>query len=127
MTFAKIFYHQSGVDFIGGVNGVENIVIQHEILIVLETSDILLLSNTVDNFLIFCEHIVKHNLFAQNIDYFIVVDALRTADVNVLVESKTFLEGESDTILQVASFIEHWLSFLNENFFTSLDPRLSVY
>lgn len=99
MTFTKIFNHQSRVNFVGGIYGVENIVIQHKIFVILKAGDILFLSDAIDYLLVFSEHIVKDDLLAQNIDYLIIVDALRTTNITVLVEPKSLLEGKLHTVL----------------------------
>lgn len=93
MTLAEIFDHQSGVNLIGGVDSIEDVIVQHQILVILEASDLLLLADTIDYFLILGQHIVKDDLLAQNVDDLIVINALGTADIGILVEPETFLKG----------------------------------
>jgi hypothetical protein len=92
VPLAEVFYHKSWVDLISRVDRVQNVIIQHQIFIILEASDFFLLPYAVDDFLILGEHVVKHDLLPQNVDDLIVIDALRTADVRILIESKSFLE-----------------------------------
>lgn len=92
MALAEIFYHQIRIDLIGRVDGIEDVIVEHQILVILEASDLFLLADTVDYFLVLGQHIVKHDLLAQNVDDLIVIDALRTTDIRILVESEALLE-----------------------------------
>lgn len=93
MPLAEVLDDESGVDLVGGVERVEYVVIEHEIFIVLEAGDVLLLSDAIDDLLIFCEEIIQNYLLAQDVDNLIVIDALGTVYLAALVETESLLEG----------------------------------
>lgn len=76
VPFAKIFEDENGICFGGSSQGVEDVIVQHHVLEVLEAGDLFILAESIDNSLYFCQHVVQDNLFSQRIYNFIVVDGL---------------------------------------------------
>lgn len=77
-------------------------------------------------FLILGEHVVKDYLLPQNVYDFVVVDGLSADEAGVLIESESFLERNSDSVLQVSPLIKHGFSLLGSRKVTSLEPRGSL-
>ena len=93
VSLAEVLDDERGVDLVGGVEGVEYVVVEHEVLIVLEAGDVLLLPDAIDDLLVFREEIIQDDLLAQDVDDLIIVDALCTVYLAVLVEAESLLEG----------------------------------
>jgi hypothetical protein len=125
VSFAKVFKDKDGVGLRGRSQSVEDVVVKHDVLKVFETTDFLILPESVNDSLYFGKHIIEQDLFAEGIDDFVVVDGLRAGEGGVLIESEAFLEGEPHAVLEVASLIKHGLSFLNDARHTILELRRS--
>lgn len=78
MSFAEVFNNKSGVYFICSIERVKNVVIQHHIFKISETSDSLFLPESIYHSLILGQHVIEHHLLTQDIDDLIIIDALST-------------------------------------------------
>jgi hypothetical protein len=116
LVLAEVLGHDRGIAFVESVCRVDNVVVQHDILEIFEESYIFLLPDVVYDPLVLCQDIVKHDLLCQNVDYFIIVDAMRAVvDHAVLNKAESFLKGDFNSIEDVASLIKHGLSFLHKH------------
>lgn len=96
---------------------VHNVIIQHEIFEVHERCDLLLLIDLIDYFLVLSQHIILNDLLPKQVDNFIIIDTVRrTLNGGILIETKTSLKGQLDSIEEyITGFIKHGFSFLNCN------------
>jgi len=76
--------------------------------------------------LILSQHVVKDYLLAQNVHDFVVIDGLSAKEAGILIESESFLERNSDSVLQISPLIKHRFSLLVSRKVTSLEPRGSL-
>jgi len=92
VSFTEIFKDQSWINLALGMQGVNNVVFEHQIFEKLEVSYFLLLTELIDQALIFCKHVVKDYLFSKHINYFIIVDGLGTVQIQILIIAESFLK-----------------------------------
>jgi hypothetical protein len=123
VAFAEVFEGEGGVGLGGRAHCVQDVVVQHQVFEVFEAGDLLILSEAVDDLLVFGEHVVEDDLFAENVHDFVVVDGLRAGEGGGLVKPEALFEGESYSVLQVAAFVEHGFAFLSRWGGTSREVR----
>lgn len=125
VAFAEVLDDEGGVDLAGGVEGVEDVVVQHHVLEVFEAGDLLLLPEVIHDLLILGQHVVEDNLLAQDVDDLVIVDAVGTRDGVVLIVAEALFKSEAHAVLQIAAVVEHGFAFLNKVWRTNLEPRES--
>jgi hypothetical protein len=89
-----ILPHDRRVGLVHGVDWVQNVIVQHQVLEVQKASYFLLLVDLFNDFLVLGEHVVLDDLFAQKVDDFVVVYAVSgRGDGGRLGEAEAALEG----------------------------------
>ena len=74
ISFTKIFEHKDRVCLVRRTKSIKNVIIQHDVLEILEASDLFILPKAIHNFLHLSQYIIQNNLLPKRVYYLIVVD-----------------------------------------------------
>ena len=74
ISFTKIFKHKDGVGLVGRTKSIKDVIVQHDVLEVLEASNLLILPKAIYHFLHLSQYIIQNNLLPKRIYYLIVID-----------------------------------------------------